>query len=124
MEIARNPPIIMKHPRGVHSTPSELKKPIKRIEGLEGVNRVIVGPSRCTTHGFSMGHIKFTRKMTGGIKANGYSSRGVTELYVYCDDEEAIKQDLCNKECPKKKDDKRKNNGKKIDKKKPKAYSF
>lgn len=94
MGVRRDSPIIMKHPRGVHSTPKELKKAIEALEKVEGFDRIIIGPSKGTHHAFIPGDIKYTCDMRGGVKASGYTSRGVMDLFVYCKQPEEMKKVL------------------------------
>lgn len=78
--------------RGVHtSLPRELRNAIHALEKRSDVSRVILGPSESARHRYPPGHIRYALDIPGGIKARGYTGGGVIEIFIYCEDREAIK---------------------------------
>ena len=73
----------MKHIKGRHKTlDKELKRNIKWIEGLPEVTKVVLGFSESCRHRYAPGTIRFKMDVDGGIKVNGYSGKGVTDIFI------------------------------------------
>lgn len=70
--------------KGRHqSLDKELKRNILALEKLEYVEKVVLGISECCRHKFTPGAIKFKLDVDGGIKVNGYSGKGVTDIFIH-----------------------------------------
>lgn len=72
--------------RGRHkSMDSALKKHVSWLETLPGVKKIVLGFSEACRHKYSPGHIRFRQDVNGGIKVNGYSGKGVTDMFIRID---------------------------------------
>ena len=71
---------------------TSLKKQIDNLRAVEGVDRIIVGPSRGMRHNRPVGSLKIQSNVLTGIRMLGYSDRGVSEFYV-------ITSDVSNTRC-------------------------
>ena len=69
--------------KGRHKTlDKHLKNNILWVEDLEGVQKVVLGLSESCRHKYPPGHIRFKMDVPGGIKVNGYSGIGVTDIFI------------------------------------------
>lgn len=69
--------------KGRHKTlDKHLKNNILWVEELEGVQKVVLGLSEACRHKYPPGHIRFKMDVPGGIKVNGYSGIGVTDIFI------------------------------------------
>lgn len=64
------------------SLDKELKRSIKWLLTNKYVDKVVLGFSECCRHKYAPGFIKYRIDVPAGIKANGYSGKGVTDLFV------------------------------------------
>lgn len=72
--------------KGRHtSVDKHLKRNILWLEELPGVKKVVLGISEACRHRYTPGHIRFKMDVEGGIKINGYSGIGVTDIFVKID---------------------------------------
>jgi len=55
------------------------------IENIPGVTKIILGFSESCRHKYSPGHVKIKIDVDGGIKINGYSGKGVTDIFIRVD---------------------------------------
>jgi len=86
---------------GRHKTlDKELKRTVQWLLGLPSVSKVVIGISESCRHKYAPGTIKWTMDMPAGIKANGYSGKGITNLFIRVDppdDREVIKKKLLDR---------------------------
>jgi len=69
--------------RGRHtSLDKSLKTEIRWLESHEIVERLIIGRSEACRHAYPPGHIKVQGEVKGGIRVNGYSGFGVTQIFI------------------------------------------
>lgn len=72
--------------KGRHkSLDKHLKNDVAWIEKLPGVQKVVLGFSEACRHKYPPGHIRFKMNVDGGIKVNGYSGKGVTDIFIRID---------------------------------------
>lgn len=64
------------------SLDSHVKKSLQWLQGIPGVAKVVIGISESCRHRFPPGYIRFKLDVEGGIKINGYSGNGVTDLFI------------------------------------------
>lgn len=57
---------------------------LRSIEESEMISRVVLGRSRGKSHGQPDGTVKVQNDEQAGIRILIYSSKGITEAYVYC----------------------------------------
>lgn len=62
-----------------------LKSNVLWIEHLSGVQKVVLGFSQACRHKYPPGHIRITHSVEGGLKAIGYSGKGVIDLFIRID---------------------------------------
>lgn len=77
-----------------------LKRSVQWLESLPSVTKVVLGFSESCRHKYAPGHIRFKMDVDGGIKINGYSGNGVTDIFVKIDpieERESIKALLLEK---------------------------
>ncbi len=67
------------------SLDSHVKKNLEWLKGIPGVAKVVIGISESCRHRFPPGYIRFKSDVEGGIKINGYSGNGVTDLFIKID---------------------------------------
>lgn len=65
-----------------------LKGHVLWIEGLMGVQKVVLGISEACRHKYPPGTIRVTHSVEGGLKAIGYSGRGVVDIFIRIDSPE------------------------------------
>ena len=46
------------------------------------VTKVVIGLSAACRHKYAPGVIRFKKDVYGGIKVNGYSGKGVTDIFI------------------------------------------
>lgn len=69
--------------KGKHkSVDKNLKHSILWVESLPAVSKVVLGFSEACRHKYPPGHIKIKMEVDGGIKANAYSGKGVTDIFI------------------------------------------
>lgn len=69
--------------KGKHTSLDKmLKLNINWLEAHLAVKKVILGFSECCRHKYRPGAIKFKTDVEGGIKVNGYSGKGVTDIFI------------------------------------------
>lgn len=72
--------------KGRHkSVDKHIKNHILWIENLPSVQKVVLGISEACRHKYPPGHIRFKMDVEGGIKVNGYSGTGVTDIFIKID---------------------------------------
>jgi hypothetical protein len=72
--------------KGRHtSLDKHLKKHILWVEEIPGVQKVVLGFSEACRHKYPPGHIRFKSDVDGGIKVNGYSGKGVIDIFIKID---------------------------------------
>jgi hypothetical protein len=72
--------------KGRHtSLDKHLKSNILWIEGVSGVQKVVLGISEACRHKYPPGHIRFKMDVDGGIKVIGYSGTGVVDIFIKID---------------------------------------
>lgn len=87
--------------QGKHqSMGKDLKRSIRWLETIPSVKKVVLGFSEACRHKYAPGVIRFKMDVDGGIKVNGYSGTGVTDIFVKIDpieDREQVKTMLIEK---------------------------
>ena len=80
---------------GSHKTvhPS-LKKAIEELGEIDGVDRVILGPSKGIRHNRPVGSLKIQTDVPTGIRMVGYSDRGISEFYVITSEIELVRDEI------------------------------
>ena len=76
------------------SMDKHLKGSIQWLQNQDSVTKIVLGFSECARHKYSPGFIRYKMDVPGGIKVNGYSGKGVTDIFVKIqpiDDREKIK---------------------------------
>ena len=69
--------------KGRHrSIDKALKKSIEFLCSINGVSKLVLGFSECCRHKYSPGYIKIKSDVDAGIKVNGYSGKGVTDIFI------------------------------------------
>ena len=72
--------------KGRHkSLDNHLKNNVLWVESISGVQKVVLGISESCRHKYPPGHIRFKSDVDGGIKLNGYSGKGVTDMFIKID---------------------------------------
>lgn len=84
--------------KGRHkSVDKHLKKNIQWLENLPSVSKVVLGISEACRHRYSPGALRFKMDVEGGMKINGYSGKGVMDIFVRIDpieDREKVKEKI------------------------------
>ncbi|MCB1826961.1 MAG: hypothetical protein KDH94_00955 [Coxiellaceae bacterium] len=78
----------------------DLKRSVRWLESLPAVTKVVLGFSEACRHKYSPGSLRFKMDADGGIKINGYSGKGVTDIFVKIDpitERENIKSAIAEK---------------------------
>ena len=78
----------------------DLKRSVKWLETIPSITKVVLGFSEACRHKYSPGHIRFKMDVDGGIKVNGYSGKGVTDIFIKIDpieDRDNVKAQLAAK---------------------------
>lgn len=65
-----------------------LKSNVLWIEELPEVQKVVLGISEACRHKYPPGHIRVTHLVEGGLKAVGYSGKGVIDIFIRIDSPE------------------------------------
>lgn len=72
--------------RGRHqSLDKEMKQSVRWLENQPAVSKIVLSLSESCRHKYPPGHLRFKQNVEGGIKINGYSGRGVTDIFVKID---------------------------------------
>ena len=64
------------------SMDKHLKRSIAWLKDTPSVTKIVLGFSECCRHKFSPGVLRFKSDVEGGIKINGYSGKGVTDIFI------------------------------------------
>lgn len=64
------------------SMDKDLKRSVRWLENLAGIEKVILSFSEACRHKYPPGTLRFKQDVDGGIKINGYSGKGVTDIFV------------------------------------------
>jgi hypothetical protein len=67
------------------SLDKHVKLNITWVKTLPAVTKIVIGFSEACRHKYPPGHIRFKSDVDGGIKINGYSGKGVTDLFIKID---------------------------------------
>lgn len=79
------------------SLDNKLKKSVKWIYMQPSVRKIVIGFSESCRHKYSPGYIKFKHNVKKGMKVNGYSGKGVTDIFIKVDpisDREVLKKKI------------------------------
>jgi len=60
----------------------DLKRSVKWLETIPSIKKVVLGFSEACRHKYAPGCIRFKMDVDGGIKVNGYSGKGVTDIFI------------------------------------------
>ncbi len=77
-----------------------LKRSIRWLENIPAVSKVVLGFSEACRHKYAPGTLRFKMDVDGGIKINGYSGTGVTDIFVKIEpisERENVKALIANK---------------------------
>ena len=77
-----------------------LKRSIRWLEAIPAVTKVVLGFSEACRHKYAPGTLRFKMNVDGGIKINGSSGTGVTDIFVKIDpvsERENVKATLTEK---------------------------
>ena len=77
------------------SLDNKLKKSVQWIYKQKSVTKIILGLSRSCRHKYSPGYIKFKHNVKKGIKVNGYSGKGITDIFIRV--ESSFERDILKK---------------------------
>jgi hypothetical protein len=66
---------------------SKLARNIEWLSSLSIVNRVNMGRVKVSPHNFPTGHIKFRRRVIGGVFFYGYDEEGTNLIFVRVDED-------------------------------------
>lgn len=78
----------------------DLKRSVQWLMSVSAVTKVVIGISECCRHHYAPGTLRWKMDAPGGIKINGYSGNGVTDLFIRIDpieEREHIKQILAER---------------------------
>ena len=64
------------------STDKKLKRSLKWLYQQTGVQKIVLGLSDCCRHKYPPGTLRCRAVIDGGLKLNGYSGNGVTDIFV------------------------------------------
>ena len=67
------------------SLDKKLKKSIRWIYKQKSVSKIVIGFSENCRHKYPPGFIKFKKNASAGIKVNGYSGKGITDIFIKID---------------------------------------
>ncbi|MFI4954659.1 MAG: hypothetical protein ACHP9Y_01990 [Gammaproteobacteria bacterium] len=67
------------------SLDKDLKRSIEWLQSFSYVTKTVIGISECCRHKYSPGSLRWKSDVPGGIKINGYSGKGVTDIFVKVD---------------------------------------
>lgn len=67
------------------SLDKDLKRSIEWLQSFPFVTKTVIGISECCRHKYSPGVLRWKSDVPGGIKMNGYSGKGVTDIFVKVD---------------------------------------
>lgn len=74
--------------KGKHkSVDKELKPTMSWLQGLEIVEKVVLGFCESARHAYAPGTLRYRGDSPGGIKINAYGGNGVIDVYVKVSDE-------------------------------------
>lgn len=62
-----------------------VKRSVLWLKSQPYVTKIVIGISECCRHKYAPGYLKFKTDVDAGIKLNGYSGKGVTDLFVKID---------------------------------------
>jgi hypothetical protein len=64
------------------SMDKELKRSINRLEDYKCVAKIVLGITESCRHAYAPGTLRYKMDAPGGIKINGYTGKGVVDIYV------------------------------------------
>ena len=67
------------------SLDKDLKRSVEWLKNFDYVTKVVIGISECCRHKYAPGTLRWKSDVPGGIKINGYSGKGVTDLFIKID---------------------------------------
>ena len=67
------------------SLDKDLKRSVEWLKSFAVVTKVVIGISESCRHKYPPGVLRWKSDVPGGIKLNGYSGKGVTDLFVKVD---------------------------------------
>jgi hypothetical protein len=67
------------------SLDKDLKRSVEWLKSFTYVTKVVIGISECCRHRYSPGTLRWKSDVAGGMKLNGYSGKGITDLFVKVD---------------------------------------
>lgn len=67
------------------SLDKDLKRTVQWLKTFDCISKVVISISESCRHKYAPGTIRWIMDVPGGIKANGYSGKGVTNLYIKID---------------------------------------
>ena len=76
------------------SVEKKLKESIKWLDSLSEVDKIILGMTENARHKFKPGSLRAKEKFGSGIFLNGYTGRGVVEIFVQTSDAESLKNKI------------------------------
>lgn len=59
-----------------------MKPNIRWLESMPCITKVVLGISESCRHKYAPGTLRFKMDVDGGIKINGYSGLGVTDIFI------------------------------------------
>lgn len=59
-----------------------MKPSIRWLENMSCITKVVLGISESCRHKYAPGTLRFKMDVDGGIKLNGYSGLGVTDIFI------------------------------------------
>ncbi len=62
-----------------------MKPSIRWLENMCCITKVVLGISESCRHKYAPGTLRFKMDVDGGIKLNGYSGLGVTDIFIKID---------------------------------------
>ena len=72
--------------KGKHTSLDKAMKPsIRWLENMSCITKVVLGISESCRHKYAPGTLRFKMDVDGGIKLNGYSGLGVTDIFIKID---------------------------------------
>lgn len=76
----------MSKKKGKHKSLDKAMKPhIRWLEAMPCITKVVLGISEACRHRYAPGTLRFKSNVDGGIKINGYSGIGVTDIFIKID---------------------------------------
>lgn len=73
------------------SVDKALDRKLRRIAACPLVEKIVLGRTENSTHQYPVGSTRYQSDVSNGIKVFGYSSRGITDIFIYCKDRDQVK---------------------------------